>query len=140
MIRTLIIFAISLSLNMSQANELVSTINSLQNSILNEVQETGAGRKYWHMPPHYGLRVFSEYLLLSSWLKHDQPKFDKQKFKQELLRQQLADGSWIDVPDFNRTSGDIDPTVLNYLALKVLGVPTNHPQMYKARTFIIDSG
>lgn len=54
-----------------------------------------------------------------------------------ILSQQNGDGSW---SVGQGCAGDVSTTTETYLALKILGLSTNHPRMAAARTVIINLG
>ncbi|TPX15829.1 uncharacterized protein E0L32_000163 [Thyridium curvatum] len=62
---------------------------------------------------------------------------DAAEYKKYLLHEQQADGSWTIAPDY---PGDVSTSCEAYVALKILGVPTDAPEMQRARSFIRDSG
>lgn len=62
---------------------------------------------------------------------------DRESLCRYLLAQQNLDGSWGIAPNH---PGDISTTTEAYLALKLLGVPTNNTIMRLARHFVISSG
>ena len=54
-----------------------------------------------------------------------------------LLSEQRQDGSWSIAPDY---PGDVSTSSEAYLALKILRLPTDSPEMERARGFILRSG
>lgn len=54
-----------------------------------------------------------------------------------LLQDQQEDGSWALAP---KHPGNVSTTTEAYLALKILGVPSDHPAMLRARDFMIRNG
>ena len=62
---------------------------------------------------------------------------DSEAYQRYLLNEQQADGSWSIAPQH---PGDVSTSVEAYLALRILGLPANAPQLHKARRFILQSG
>lgn len=96
---------------------------------------------YWHYPPQMGSLYSAQYWLLAKWLGIDIPNFDTKKFIQIVLDDQLSNGSWYFLPDKSITiDGQVGASVMNYWALKAMGVPVTHPKMLKAKQWILDHG
>jgi squalene-hopene/tetraprenyl-beta-curcumene cyclase len=62
---------------------------------------------------------------------------DNEAYRCYLLSQQNPDGSWGIAPDY---PGDVSTTAEAYLALKLLGVLGNTPEMRRARDFVLGVG
>lgn len=96
---------------------------------------------YWFYPPVMGSSFVAQYWLVSQWLNRPIADFDLERFKTILFSEQLDDGSWYFLPDAGMTEGGtVGVTVLNYWALKAMGVPVSDPHLRKARTFILANG
>lgn len=65
------------------------------------------------------------------------PAQDGDAYKKYLLSEQKSDGSWGIAPNYQ---GDVSTSVEAYLALKILGVPLDSPELVRARTFIRGAG
>lgn len=108
--------------------------------------------RYWNMPLYLGSMYVSQYVLIRHWLeisiKDSQFKlkllppsdFDVARFRKLLIETQLQDGSWELVHDANRVQGDLNTTLWNYAALKVLGEQISSPWMSRARQWILSRG
>ncbi|KAH1423190.1 hypothetical protein KXX32_007395 [Aspergillus fumigatus] len=59
------------------------------------------------------------------------------QYRQWLLLQQNSDGSWGIAPNY---PGDISTSAEAYLALRIIGMSTDSPELYRARTFIRAAG
>eukprot|EP01105_Mastigella_eilhardi_P027789 TRINITY_DN8780_c0_g1_i1.p1 TRINITY_DN8780_c0_g1~~TRINITY_DN8780_c0_g1_i1.p1 ORF type:complete len:651 (-),score=160.05 TRINITY_DN8780_c0_g1_i1:127-2079(-) len=57
-----------------------------------------------------------------------------------LLSSQLEDGSWMAVYDANKKTGELEPTVWSYFALKVMGEDLSAAQMVSAKNYILNHG
>ncbi|KAI9760534.1 MAG: hypothetical protein M4579_001619 [Chaenotheca gracillima] len=62
---------------------------------------------------------------------------DGDDYRRYLLSEQQADGSWTIAPGH---PGDISTSSEAYLALKILGMPADAPEMRRARDFILSIG
>ncbi|KAJ3442270.1 sporulenol synthase [Anaeramoeba flamelloides] len=95
----------------------------------------------WNFPPFLGTNFISQHYIVNHYLdRHEETLLDVEKLKRILLKDQLPDGSWKQVPDLNKYSGEIDTTIYNYWALKVMGFSVDSPQLKKAREFVISKG
>lgn len=96
---------------------------------------------YWFYPSYMGTAFTSQYWLVAHWLGFDIPDFDIQKFQKIVLSEQLSDGSWYYLPDEGiNSNGPVGVCILNYWALKAMGLSINHPQMIRAKQFIVEHG
>jgi squalene-hopene/tetraprenyl-beta-curcumene cyclase len=96
---------------------------------------------YWFYPSYMGTAFTSQYWLVAHWLGFNIPDFDIQKFQKIVLAEQLSDGSWYYLPDEGISkNGPVGVCILNYWALKSMGLPVDHPQMMRAREFILKHG
>ncbi|KAE8384463.1 terpenoid cyclases/protein prenyltransferase alpha-alpha toroid [Aspergillus alliaceus] len=59
------------------------------------------------------------------------------QYRQWLLSQQNADGSWGIAPNF---PGDVSPSAEAYLAMRIIGMSPDSPELFQARTFIRAAG
>ena len=78
----------------------------------------------------------AEYLLLTHFLGVGEPEIWR-KLRNHLLHVQRNDGTW---GQFYGAPGDLSTSVECYFALKLSGLPADHPRMVKAREFILDNG
>lgn len=62
---------------------------------------------------------------------------DGDALRRWLLQDQQEDGSWALAP---KHPGNVSTTTEAYLALKILGVPPDHPAMIRARDFMVSNG
>lgn len=95
---------------------------------------------YWNFSPYLGTHFISQYYLFLKWLNRSDTLLDEKKLMTILLKTQLPDGSWYAVPDKNIQEGDLDATIYNYWALKVMGLSVEDPVLKKARKFILKKG
>ncbi len=94
----------------------------------------------WHYPMYMGYHYTSQVWLVSNWLGMVSPKWDTERFKKLLLKSQLPDGSWQTLKEPANPTGDINPTILNYWALKSMGVSSTTLPMLKARAYVLNHG
>lgn len=91
----------------------------------------------WSFPVDLGTHCLSQYLVFLHWLgREDEADRLAARLAPRLLSEQLEDGSWYTVRDTNALRGELDPTVLNYWALKISGIAPDSPAMTRAREFI----
>jgi squalene-hopene/tetraprenyl-beta-curcumene cyclase len=64
---------------------------------------------------------------------------DRQAYKHHFLSSQQPDGSWAIAPGYEY-GGNLSATIEAYLALKILGLPTDHTALIKARAYILRNG
>jgi squalene-hopene/tetraprenyl-beta-curcumene cyclase len=89
---------------------------------------------HWSGEVHANVTIAAEYVFLKTYLDLDVDHGALVKF---LTSQQRSDGSWGIAPD---NPGDISTSVEAYLALKILGVDAQKPEMQKACLFILSEG
>ena len=94
---------------------------------------------HWNFPAYLGMPYVSQYFLMLRWLNRPS-HFDLQKFEILLSNTQLPDGSWFAVKDANLSSGDLNATVFNYWALKVLKGGSESESLRRAKLFILNHG
>ena len=91
---------------------------------------------YWWAELESNPSMEAEYLLLTYFLD----VVDKERWRKltnYLLNKQRDDGSW---GQYYGAPGDLSTSVECYLALKLAGVPSDKPEMRKAREFILSKG
>lgn len=132
----------------AQAGTFEDRVASLQQKV-KEIQQIEIARVfsernadgYWHYPPQMGSLYSAQYWLLAKWLGVEIPNFDTKKFIEIVLHDQLPNGSWYFLPDATvKTEGQVGVSVMNYWALKAMGVPVSHPQMVLAKNWILQNG
>ncbi|HTV47242.1 MAG TPA: prenyltransferase/squalene oxidase repeat-containing protein [Phycisphaerae bacterium] len=94
----------------------------------------------WNFNSHLGKHFISQYLVLTHWFGRKAQGLDGNRLRRELIQTQLPDGSWQQIPDVNSCSGELNATVFNYWALKVLGAGPRNTALRTARKFILDRG
>ena len=110
-------------------------ITASHDDLLGQMSETG-----WDFHAHLGTHFISQYFLFLQWFGKKDSRFDSSRLVRELYRTQLADGSWKQLPDANLERGELNATIFNYWALKVLGQPLESPIMERAKGFIRQNG
>jgi squalene-hopene/tetraprenyl-beta-curcumene cyclase len=91
---------------------------------------------YWYGENQCQVTITSEYVFLRQVLGLEL-ETDKEPICRYLLGGQQKDGSWAIAPEYQ---GDVSTTTEAYLALKILGVPTDDPRIRRAKEFAIGSG
>ncbi len=91
---------------------------------------------HWIAELEDNMTLTSEYIMLMYFMDMVDP-VKMQKAANYILSKQLNDGSW---PVFYGGEGDISTTVESYFALKLAGYDVDHPNLKKAREFILASG
>lgn len=81
--------------------------------------------------------ITAEQILFTTSLGYGISEKDKISYRRYFLGEQQADGSWAVAPEY---PGDISTSCEAYLALKILGMPTDSLEMRKARDFILSAG
>lgn len=94
---------------------------------------------HWSWPQFYG-KHYSSMALIIARINGLRVSWDTIAFSQALIKDQLADGSWPRNIDIATVVGDLDATILNYWALRVIGLPIDNPRMLKAKQFIQSNG
>src|SRR5882757_2764817 len=77
----------------------------------------------------WGVNYVAQHYLMGFWFRRN-PNFnaefsipvDEARLREDIIKTQLADGSWQPTPDPTVPSGNLDATIMNYWALKVMGV------------------
>jgi squalene-hopene/tetraprenyl-beta-curcumene cyclase len=96
--------------------------------------------EYWNLPSYLGTHYLSQYYLLLRWLGRDQTRLDPARLQRMLLETQLPDGSWHAIRDASVAEGDLNATILDYWALKAMGLPADSEPLSRARAFILARG
>lgn len=94
---------------------------------------------HWNWPQFYGSQYSSFALILARMSGH-RVSWDSKTFGESLWREQLADGSWKKNIDIAPVEGDLDATILNYWALRVLGASPDDVRLKQAVVFIQSKG
>ncbi len=105
-----------------------------------DTQKGSEGKDYWNLPSYLGTHYLSQYQLLLAWLGQSSTRLNTLELRSRLAAEQLSDGSWYAIADTNLHSGDLNATILNYLALKAQGAPLESALMSKARAYILAKG
>jgi len=91
---------------------------------------------YWWAELESNVTITAEYLLLFHLLGIVSKEREK-KIVSYLLSKQTEEGFWC---IYYGGPGDLSTTVEAYFALKLAGLPADHPAMLKARAFILEQG
>jgi len=94
----------------------------------------------WDLYPHLGLHFLSQYYLCLQWLGLTDSDLQVTTLEEALCKTQLPDGSWYQVQDADIPEGDLNATIFNYWALKVLGSEKHADILAKAKKFILEKG
>jgi squalene-hopene/tetraprenyl-beta-curcumene cyclase len=108
------------------------TIARSQDYFRREQHATG----YWHRPLEANATMDAEYIFFTHFMGRVN-EARQERIAAHLLATQLPDGSWSLYPG---AAGHISNTIEAYFALKLAGFPPEHPQLTKARRFILDRG
>jgi squalene-hopene/tetraprenyl-beta-curcumene cyclase len=119
-----------------ESEKLLSVLACSQSRLLDQ----RIGDCSWNFNSHLGRHFISQYLILTHWFGRKSQGLDGDRLRRELIQTQLPDGSWQQIPDANSRSGELNATVFNYWALKVLGANPQDVAMHTARKFILDRG
>ena len=90
---------------------------------------------YWCGESRCHATITSEYVFLRQALGLEL-ETDKEPICRYLFGDQQKDESWAIAPEY---PGDVSTTTEAYLALKILGIPTDDPRMRRAKEFAICS-
>jgi len=91
---------------------------------------------YWHRPLEANATMNAEYIFFMHFMGRVNPE-RQARIVQNLLANQLDDGSWSLYPD---ASGHLSNTIEAYFALKLAGTPASHEALAKACRFILAHG
>jgi squalene-hopene/tetraprenyl-beta-curcumene cyclase len=91
---------------------------------------------YWWAELESNVTITSEYLMLFHLLGAVDAERER-KIVNYLLAKQTAEGFWC---IYYGGPGDLSTTVEAYFALKLAGIPAEHPAMIKARAFVLANG
>lgn len=131
----------SVAAEISDTDQLKSQASAIQKLHVQHLLSERKPEGYWLYPPYMGIAFVSQYWLVAHWLGYTVPSFDVQKFEELVFSEQLSDGSWYFLPDEGiHSDGHVGVTVLNYWALKSMGVPIYDPRMLLAKKFILKNG
>jgi len=125
----------TISIKVSQ-NELNHVILNAQKNII----KLRIDNKYWNIPSYLGTHYISLYYILTKWFDKKETLLNANILKKKLLSEQQPDGSWYAIYDANTKAGDINATIYNYFALKIMGMDINSDTMKKARNYILKKG
>jgi squalene-hopene/tetraprenyl-beta-curcumene cyclase len=109
-------------------------------AVMNMMRKPHHKYDHWNFTYTMGTSYTSQYYLVFKWLGHKSPSLDVEKLKKKLLEtQSQTDGAWQTVKrhDFK---GELNATILNYFALKVMGEDVNGLPLKKARKWILKNG
>jgi squalene-hopene/tetraprenyl-beta-curcumene cyclase len=91
---------------------------------------------YWWAELESNVTITAEYIMLFHLLKlvdHEKQR----KMANYILSKQNEEGAWT---IYFGGPGDLSTTVEAYFALKLAGIPAEHPAMMKARNFVLEHG
>ena len=91
---------------------------------------------YWWAELESNATITAEYLMLFHFLGMVDKERER-KIVNYLLSKQTDEGFWT---IYYGGPGDLSTTIEAYFALKLAGVPAEHPAMVKARTFVLANG
>jgi len=118
--------------DVSQAATLDSALQRGTEALLGGQDPAG----FWVHELEADATITSEYLLLRRWLGIADPA-QEAKAARHLLSLQLPDGGW---PIYANGPANISATVKAYFALKMAGLPPEHPALVRARRRVRDLG
>lgn len=113
---------------------------TLNKAIDNIIDEHTYDDEFFEFQSYLGPNFVSQYYVVSQFLGKKDSKFDPKVLYKLLSTTQYPDGSWANVVDGSVNFGDIDTTIYNYWALKVMGEPLDSTMMTLARNFILSKG
>jgi len=118
-------------------------INRLDGVIQRAVSQLESDRKpdgQWNFGYYLGTHHSSIYFLKYVWLGEADCPISPDRLRRVLRNEQYPDGSWKDFKDPNFHTGQLDSTIINYFALKVLGEAPESPVLTRARNHILQQG
>eukprot|EP00823_Brevimastigomonas_motovehiculus_P009154 TRINITY_DN8812_c0_g1_i1.p1 TRINITY_DN8812_c0_g1~~TRINITY_DN8812_c0_g1_i1.p1 ORF type:complete len:743 (+),score=179.20 TRINITY_DN8812_c0_g1_i1:54-2231(+) len=126
----------------SAADVDVGRLNRVIDSSVEQLFLLHEQHKMWNMPSYLGTNFISQYSIVLGYLNIPDEKtlLNRTVLRNHLLNDQLPDGSWQQVPEKNRDYGEIDTTIFNYWALKVMNTSLDSEVMRKARDWIKGRG
>jgi len=104
----------------------------LQSALWAKQKEDG----HWHYPLDDNITMNSEYIFFLFWMDEEKSPLIP-RLANFLLQKQQADGSW---NIYEGGEGNLSASIEAYLALKVAGFSTEHPQLLKAQEWIVNNG
>jgi squalene-hopene/tetraprenyl-beta-curcumene cyclase len=120
--------------------EASSDVHTLVTDLQSKILASRIDSTYWNMPLTMGTNYVSQYYLLLQWLNQEDAHLNVSRLRQILLSTQLANGSWYNSVDLNKSDGNLDATITNYWTLKVMGLDVSAEPMTKAKDFILQHG
>jgi squalene-hopene/tetraprenyl-beta-curcumene cyclase len=114
---------------------LQTSVRSVLTSAIEYSHKVSLPEGYWY-GENRCVPITSEYVFLRQALGLEL-ETDKESICRYLLGDQQKDRSWTIAPEY---PGDVSTTTEAYLALKILGIPTDDPRMRQAKGFAIGSG
>ena len=115
---------------------LQASVRRVLSSAVEYSQKLSLPGGYWCGENQCHVTITSEYVFLRQAIGLE-IETDKEPICRYFLDGQQKDGSWAIAPDY---PGDVSTTTEAYLALKILGIPTDDPRMRRAKEFVIRSG
>ena len=96
--------------------------------------------EHWNFGYHLGTPQSSLFYMLYVWLEREPTFMDTVEFERVLRAEQYDDGSWGSFLDPNLETGTLDTTIINYMAMKLLGVDVGDEALFGARAYIEAQG
>ncbi len=122
--------------NQDLHEEVTVTIKAAQKVLLSHQIQN----KLWDYPAYLGQHFIYHYYLLLTWMGIKEPNLNLDFLRENVLKSQLADGSWHQCNDPALSEGDINVTIFNYWGLKATGEDIDSKPMVRARQFILKKG
>ena len=126
-------------------DRVLNTIAVAQSNLIKELHDDS----FWTFPIDMGYHYVAQYALLKDWFNYDN-KNEKYNFYSSALRdeilvnniveQQLSNGSWQQLNEPNHSTGDMEVTIYNYMYLKSRGKDINSTTLKNAREWILSNG
>lgn len=141
-LQTIVIFFIFSFLSFASSTPSLLRINNIIEQAQQNILKLDAGKNYWNLYNNLGTPYFSQYYLYTKYMR-DFQTFDiyvTKALRDKLIKDQKEDGSWFYVNDSNLNSGQLGASIINYMALKVMGTPLDKDVMVKARNYINQQG